>query len=43
MLLIAEGGGGEEIAKDWGHFEMSVYLCSVCVYPVSVILHFEKC
>lgn len=42
MLLIAGGGGGEEIAKVWGHFGMSVYLCSVCMYPVSMILHFEN-
>lgn len=42
MLLIAGGGGGEEVATVWGHLGMSVYLCSVCMYPVSVTLHFEN-
>lgn len=42
ILLPTEGGRGEEIAKVWGHFGMSVYLCSVCMYPVSVIFHFEN-
>lgn len=42
MLLLTEGGRGEEIAKVWGHFGMSLYLCSVCMYPVSVIFHFEN-